>query len=314
MRMLIYEDKEAVGEWMANYVAKRIRERQPTKEHPFVLGLPTGSTPIPTYRKLVELYKEGKVSFKNVVTFNMDEYVGLPRDHPESYHTFMWEHLFKHIDIPADQVNILDGNAPNLVDECDAFEEKIKRVGGIDLFLGGIGPDGHIAFNEPGSSLTSRTRVKSLAYDTIVANARFFGNDLSKVPRMALTVGVATVMDAREVCIMVTGTSKAYALYKAIEEGVSHMWTCSMLQMHPNAVIVCDEDATLELKVKTVKYFKGLMRVHKELTHEQHLALRSSRASSSFKRTEEDGEKTAEGDATEPERKIRRSSTLEGTL
>ncbi|CAJ0933427.1 unnamed protein product [Ranitomeya imitator] len=130
------------------------------------------------------------------------------------------------------------------------------------FFFTGIGPDGHIAFNEPGSSLVSRTRVKTLAMDTILANARFFDNNLSKVPTMALTVGVGTVMDAKEVMILITGAHKAFALYKAIEEGVNHMWTVSAFQQHPSTVFVCDEDATLELRVKTVKYFKGISLSH----------------------------------------------------
>ena len=163
----------------------------------------------------------------------MDEYVGLPRDHPESYHTFMFREFFSHIDIPPPQINLLDGNAPDLIRECNLYEKKIKKAGGIELFLGGIGEDGHIAFNEPGepcvsglpglavdpfpgSSLTSRTRIKTLAYDTILANARFFNNDVSAVPRMALTVGVATVMDSREVVVVVTGQRKSIALSKAI--------------------------------------------------------------------------------------------------
>lgn len=175
----------------ANYIKERIRQFGPSSERPFVLGLPTGSSPIGVYKRLVELFKKGEVSFKNVVTFNMDEYVGLPRDHPESYHSFMWNNLFKHVDIKPENVHILDGNAPDLDEECKKFEAEIARVGGIELFLGGIGPDGHIAFNEPGSSLTSRTRVKTLAYETIIANARFFGSDITKVPKLALTVGVA---------------------------------------------------------------------------------------------------------------------------
>ncbi|KAB0401014.1 hypothetical protein E2I00_001381 [Balaenoptera physalus] len=223
------------------------------------------STPLGCYKKLIEYYKNGDLSFKYVKTFNMDEYVGLPRDHPESYHSFMWNNFFKHIDIHPENTHILDGNAADLQAECDAFEEKIKAAGGIELFVGGIGPDGHIAFNEPGSSLVSRTRVKTLAMDTILANARFFDGDLAKVPTMALTVGVGTVMDAREVMILITGAHKAFALYKAIEEGVNHMWTVSAFQQHPRTVFVCDEDATLELKVKTVKYFKGLMLVHNKL-------------------------------------------------
>lgn len=182
-----------------------------------------------------------------------DEYVGIPRDHPQSYHSFMYKHFFSHVDIHPANINILNGNAPDLVKECADFESKIKRVGGINLFLGGVGPDGHIAFNEPGSSLNSRTRVKTLAYDTILANSRFFDNDLAKVPRTALTVGIKTIMDAHEVVIVVTGVHKAKALQKGLEEAVNHMWTLSALQLHQHPLIVVDEDATLELKVKTVK-------------------------------------------------------------
>lgn len=188
----------------------------------------------------------------------MDEYVGLPREHPESYHSFMWNHLFKHIDITPSNVHILNGLAEDLDGECAKYEQAILDVGGIELFLAGLGADGHIAFNEPGSSLTSRTRIKSLAYETIVANARFFENDITKVPTMSLTVGVGTVMDAREVVVLSAGIHKAHALAKCIEEGVNHMYTMSALQMHKNALIVCDEDATLECRVRTVKYFKGL--------------------------------------------------------
>jgi glucosamine-6-phosphate deaminase len=182
-----------------------------------------------------------------------DEYIGIPREHPESYHTFMYKHFFSHVNVHPRNIHILNGNAPDLEAECVAYEASIKAHGGIDLFLGGIGPDGHIAFNEPGSSLASRTRVKTLAYDTILANSRFFGNDLDKVPKMALTVGVQTVLEAREVVIIITGAHKALALQKCIEGGVNHMWTLSSLQLHPHPMIVVDEDATLELQVKTVK-------------------------------------------------------------
>jgi glucosamine-6-phosphate deaminase len=188
----------------------------------------------------------------------MDEYVGIAKDHPQSYHTYMWQNFFMHVDVKPGNVNILDGTAADLQFECDRYEQKIADYGGIELFLGGIGPDGHIAFNEPGSSISSRTRVKTLAYDTVLANSRFFGGDLTAVPKLALTVGVGTVMEAREVAVIITGAHKAYALYKCIEEGVSHMWTVSALQLHQRACIVCDEDATLELKVKTVRYFKGI--------------------------------------------------------
>lgn len=231
MRLVILPSKHNVGEWSAKYVMKRINDFKPGPDRYFVLGLPTGSTPLPMYKKLIEFYKAGRVSFKYVKTFNMDEYCNLPRDHPESYHYFMWNEFFKHIDIDPQNAHLLDGNATDLIEECNNFEKKIKEAGGVELFIGGIGPDGHIAFNEPGSSLTSRTRVKTLAQDTLEANARFFNNDISAVPKQALTVGVGTVMDAREVMILITGAHKSFALYKAIEEGVNHMWTVSAFQV-----------------------------------------------------------------------------------
>ncbi|XP_046665139.1 glucosamine-6-phosphate isomerase isoform X1 [Homalodisca vitripennis] len=265
MRLVILENTSQVAEWSARYVLQKIRDYNPGPDRYFVLGLPTGGTPLGMYQKLIEYHKAGKISFKYVKTFNMDEYVDLPRDHPESYHFYMWNNFFKHIDIDPANVHILDGNTTNLTEECVSFEEKIKKAGGVHLFIGGIGPDGHIAFNEPGSSLVSRTRVKTLAQETLEANARFFGNDLSKVPKQALTVGVGTVMDAQEVMILITGTHKAFALYKAVEEGVNHMWTVSAFQQHPHTIMVCDEDATQELRVKTVKYFKNLEHVHNKL-------------------------------------------------
>jgi len=258
MRIVINKDVEEVGKWIAAYLVDKIKRAKPTREKPFVLGLPTGSLPIPAYKHLIELNKKGKISFKNVITFNMDEYVGLPETHPESYHYFMYEHLFNHIDIPKENINILDGNAPDLEKECEDYEKRIIEAGGVDLFLGGIGPDGHIAFNEPGSSLTSRTRVKTLSYDTILANSRFFDSDMSKVPTTALTVGVGTVMDAREVLIIITGFAKARALRQVVEGSISHMWTVSMLQLHQKGIIVCDDPATMELQVETVNYFKNI--------------------------------------------------------
>lgn len=258
MRLIIQESYSQLSEWAASYIAKRINEFNPTSEKPFVLGLPTGSTPLGTYRELINLCKSGKVSFKNVVTFNMDEYVGLPEDHPESYHSFMWNNFFKHIDIKEENINILDGNAVDLELECEKYEEKIKSYGGIHLFMGGIGPDGHIAFNEPGSSLTSRTRMKALTTDTIIANSRFFNNDINLVPKTALTVGVGTIMDAKEVLILVNGHAKARALYQAVEGAVNHMWTVSILQMHEKGIIVCDDASTVELKVGTVNYYKDI--------------------------------------------------------
>jgi glucosamine-6-phosphate deaminase len=258
MRVIMQPNYELASKWAACYVAKKINDFGPNESKPFVLGLPTGSSPLGMYRELINLNKTGKVTFKNVVTFNMDEYVNIPQDHPESYHSFMWNNFFSHIDIPKENVNILNGNAPDLEAECAAYEEKMKKVGGVTLFVGGIGPDGHIAFNEPGSSLSSRTRVKTLTYDTIVANSRFFGGDVNKVPKTALTVGVGTVMDAKEVLIIVNGHNKARALRHATEGSINHLWTISALQMHPKGIIVCDEEATVELKYGTVKYFKDI--------------------------------------------------------
>ena len=258
MRVIIKKDQTETGKWVASYIADKIKKANPTIAKPFVLGLPTGSSPIPVYKELIRMHKAGEISFENVVTFNMDEYVGLDENHTESYHYFMYDNLFNHIDIPKKNVNILNGNAKDLEKECTDYEKKILKAGGIDLFLGGIGPDGHIAFNEPGSSLASRTRVKTLRYDTIVANSRFFGGDLNKVPKLALTVGVGTVMDANEVIIIITGLNKARALREVVEGGISHMWTASILQLHQRGIIVCDEPATSELHVETVKYFMDI--------------------------------------------------------
>ena len=239
MRLIIEKDYDQLSKWAAEHVIERINKFNPTPDHKFVLGLPTGSSPIGMYRALAEACKEGRVSFKNVLTFNMDEYVGLPESHPESYHSFMAKNFFDHVDCPKENIHILNGNAE-------------------DLFIGGIGPDGHIAFNEPGSSLTSRTRMKTLTTDTIVANSRFFDNDVKKVPTTALTVGVGTVMSAREVMILVNGHNKTRALQAAVEGPVTQMWTISVLQMHQHGIIVADEAATEELKVGTYRYFKDI--------------------------------------------------------
>ncbi|KAK9728585.1 Glucosamine-6-phosphate isomerase (Glucosamine-6-phosphate deaminase) (GNPDA) (GlcN6P deaminase) [Basidiobolus ranarum] len=276
MRLFILEDFDKVSYYIADYIKKRILQFKPTSSRPFVLGLPCGSSPIGVYRYLIEFYRTGQLSFQHVVTFNMDEYVGLPKEHPESYHTFMWIHLFRHIDIPVENVNILNGNATNLDEECQRYEDKIRSVGGIELFMGGIGPDGHIGFNEPGSSLHSRTRPKTLTYETILANARFFDGDMVKVPKLALTVGIATFMSAREVCLIITGQHKAVALAKCIEECVNHAWAVSCIQLHPSALVVCDEDATQELHVKTVNYFNSIQQIQQKVIGPENIDLKGS--------------------------------------
>ncbi|GHU08768.1 glucosamine-6-phosphate deaminase [Spirochaetia bacterium] len=259
MRLIIRKDYDEVSRWAAEYISVRIGKYQQSGEkRPFVLGLPTGSSPVGIYREFASLCRDGNLSFQNVVTFNMDEYVGLPPDHPQSYHKFMHDNLFSSIDIKSENIHILNGMAADLSGECAAYEAQIQAAGGIELFLGGMGADGHIAFNEPGSSLHSRTRLKTLTRDTKIANARFFGGDPSKVPSTALTVGVGTIMDAREVLLIVSGHNKARALQAVVEGGVNHIWTCSCLQNHLRAIIVCDEDATDELKVGTVRYFKDI--------------------------------------------------------
>lgn len=256
MRLIIHSDYVSASRWTAQYIAKKINDHWKATAKPFVLGLPTGSSPLGIYREFANMYRERTLSFANVHTYNMDEYVGLPADHPQSYRFFMEENLFSHVDIDPAHAHVLNGMAQDPEMECRLYEEAIAAEGGIELFLGGMGSDGHIAFNEPGSSLRSRTRIKTLTRETRIANARFFDGDPEKVPSTALTVGVGTVMDAREVLIIVNGRSKARALKAVVEEGVNHMWTLSCLQMHPKAIIVCDEDATEELKTGTVHYFK----------------------------------------------------------
>lgn len=258
MKILIKQDEQEIGHWTADYLIKKINAFGPTADKPFVLGLPTGSSPISTYDELIRRNKLGDVSFKNVITFNMDEYIGLPENHPQSYHFFMHDKFFSQIDIPEENVHIPNGNADDLEKECIEYEKKILKYGGLNILLGGIGMDGHIAFNEPGSSLTSRTRVKSLNYDTIQANSRFFKNDTHKVPTMAITIGIGTIMDASEVLILGSGYKKARALKEMVEGAINHMWPASILQMHQKCILICDKPATMELQEKTVRYFKNI--------------------------------------------------------
>ncbi len=260
MRVIIKDNADIVSQWAANYVAYKINAYKPTPSKPFVLGLPTGSTPLGMYAELIKLYQAKKVSFENVVTFNMDEYIGLEPTHPQSYHYFMQENFFKHVNLKPENIHLLNGMTRDFAKECSEYEREMRKLGGVNLFIGGVGEDGHIAFNEPFSSLTSRTRIKTLTESTIKANSRFFDNDISKVPTMALTVGVGTIMDAREVMILVTGKKKAEALKHGIEGAVSHVWTISELQRHPHGIIVCDKDATEKLEKSTVEYFLDIER------------------------------------------------------
>jgi glucosamine-6-phosphate deaminase len=252
MRLVITKN---VGLWSATYVKEKILKKHSDK---FVLGLPTGGTAVALYKYLASFHNKGHLSFKDVITFNMDEYIGLAKEHEQSYWTFMHENLFNHIDIDPKNIHIPDGNAPNIKEFCVNYEKKIKEVGGINLFLGGVGENGHLAFNEPYSSLSSLTRDKELDRNTIAANSRFFGGDTSMVPKSAITVGTQTLLDSEEVLIMITGDKKSLALYNCVEGPVSHVWPISILQVHKKAIIVADEAATMELKVKTYNHFKEL--------------------------------------------------------
>jgi glucosamine-6-phosphate deaminase len=254
MRLILCPYYEQLIEWTSVYICDKINGNADKK---FVLGLPTGSSPLGVYKKLIELNKQKRVSFNNVITFNMDEYAGLSADNEQSYHHFMWHNFFSHIDIKKENVNILNGIAPDAEAECESYEAKIKASGGINLFLGGVGEDGHIAFNEPASSLSSRTRVKTLSQSTLRANARFFGGDPSKVPKTALTVGIGTIMDAREVLIMAAGENKAEAVRQGIEGGVSHLCALSALQMHRKAIVICDTAAAKKLSAATRECFES---------------------------------------------------------
>ncbi len=254
MRVVIQENYEKMCKWAADYIAAKIKNHK--EERPFVLGLPTGSSPIGVYKELVRMNKAGELSFANVVTFNMDEYLGLPKTHDQSYWYFMHDNFFDHlVDMKPENINILDGMTDDPEGECARYEEKIASYGGIDLFMGGIGVDGHIAFNEPFTSLSSRTGVRNLTTDTRIVNSRFFGNDPEAVPSQALSVGVGTVFDSKEVLILINGHNKARALAVTVEGSVSQKWTCSALQNHNGAIIACDEAACGERTVDTYKYF-----------------------------------------------------------
>ena len=261
MKLIIRDNYDEMCAWAAQHIIDAINNHK--ENRPFVLGLPTGSTPLGVYKILIEKNKAGEVSFKNVVTFNMDEYVGLSHEHEQSYWYFMHENFFNHIDIPSNNINILNGMAEDLEEECQKYEEKIAAYGGIDLFMGGSGIDGHIAFNEPFTSLTSRTGIRTLTEDTLIANSRFFNNDPKQVPKTALSVGVGTICDSKQVLLLISGHNKARALRHCVEGGVDHAWTISALQLHQDGIIACDEAACGELKVDTYKYFKEIYKNEK---------------------------------------------------
>ncbi len=243
MKPVILNSAEEAATTIATEIINAVNAFVPTPEKPhFVLGLPTGSTPLPVYRKLIAAYQSGEVSFKNVVTFNMDEYIGLPPEHEQSYHYFMHTNFFNFVDIPADQIHILNGLTNDTTAECAAYEAAIKQAGGIDIQLGGIGENGHLAFNEPGTPFESVTHLQQLTDDTIAVNSRFFTH-LSDVPTAALTIGLSTIFNARRVLVLATGPKKAKAIHAAATGAVTPDCPASILQRHANAAIVCDTAA-----------------------------------------------------------------------
>ena len=250
--MYLIETEENVGFLTASYVKNQINSFIPTEKKPFfVLALPTGGTSVDFYKHLVKFYQEKSLSFDKVVTFNLDEYVGLPQEHPESYHSFMARNLFFHIKINQEQINILDGNAKDLQEECTAYEQKIKSYGGIDLFIGGVGENGHIAFNEPGSDFSSRTRLINLTESTIKANSRFFDGNTALVPTQTLTMGLGTIMESKEIIVMATGIKKAEALRRAFEDKPNTNCPITILQEHPRSFFIADKAASSNLSADT---------------------------------------------------------------
>lgn len=245
MKQAIFSTAEDASDYLAERIISKITAFGPTAHRPFVLGLPTGSSPEGVYARLIKAYQQKRVSFKNVVTFNMDEYLGLPPLNSQSYHYFMFDKFFNHVDIPRANINILNGLAKDTDAECKRYEAKIKAHGRIHFFMGGLGPEGHLAFNEAGSERTSVTRVVDLVPSTIKANCRFFDNDESKVPKYALSVGISTILDnSDEVAIIVLGAAKQFALEKTIfGKKNDPQFPSSYLQDHPNVLIVSDTAA-----------------------------------------------------------------------
>jgi len=238
MEIIIQDTPEDATHIAARVIASLLRDKPDA-----VLGLATGSTPLRLYQKLIEM----NLDWSKVTTFNLDEYIGLPRDHPQSYHTFMWENLFQHINIAKENCHIPDGNAADIPRFCRDYEDQIRAAGRIDLQVLGIGTDGHIGFNEPTSSLASRTRIKTLTEQTCKDNARFFGEG-QKVPYHVITMGIGTIMEARQNLLMAFGENKAHAIAEAIEGPVTSINPASVLQMHPVVKVCLDRSAASQLK------------------------------------------------------------------
>lgn len=265
MRIVIEPDAETASCWAASVIADLVRRKPDC-----VLGLATGGTPLATYRELIRLHREASLDFSRVRTFNLDEYVGLDGTHPQSYRYFMQSHLFDHINVRPENTHLPDGKSFDFASSSHAYEQRIKDAGGIDLQLLGIGSDGHIAFNEPGSSLASRTRVKTLARETIRDNARFFGSE-SQVPRLAVTMGVGTILASRKCLLVALGAGKATAIRETVEGPVTAQVPASALQMHPDVIMVLDDQAAGLLQRRA--YYEEVERCQRLLERGQWKAL-----------------------------------------
>lgn len=244
MLVIIKENYQQMSIEAAKQVASLIR-----KKPDCVIGFATGSTPLGLYKELIRMHKEEGLDFSKVVSFNLDEYVGLPPNHPESYHFFMWENLFKHININPSNVHIPMGMAEDIDAFCEWYEQKIIYHGGIDLQILGIGSNGHIAFNEPGSSLGSRTRIKTLDEKTRLDNARFF-NSMDEVPKYAITMGVGTIMEAKRLLLLANGFKKAEAIRATVEGPIMAKYPATIVQLHRYATVIIDKEAASKLEGK----------------------------------------------------------------
>ena len=242
MLVIVKKDYDELSKEGAEHIASLIRKKPDA-----VIGFATGSTPLGLYKELIRMHREAGLDFSKVTTFNLDEYVGLPPEHPESYHYFMWENLFKHINVDPRFVHIPQGMADDIDLFCDWYEEKIRSVGGLDIQILGIGSNGHIAFNEPGSSLGSRTRIKTLTEKTRKDNARFFNNQIEEVPKYAITMGVGTIMGARQLLLLASGEGKAEAIQNTVEGPITAIVPATIVQMHRKAVLIIDKGAASKL-------------------------------------------------------------------
>ncbi len=243
MKIIVAKDYEEMSKKAADFVAAQIILKPDS-----VLGLPTGSTPVGMYRELVKRYQAGDIDFSNVVTFNLDEYCGLDAENPQSYHYFMMENLFAHINVPKQNIHIPSGSALDIQKECDQYEQKIKDAGGIDLQVLGIGRNGHIGFNEPATYFEAKTHMGQLDEDTIRANARFF-NSIEEVPKKAISMGIRAIMQARKILLLANGEEKAEAIYKTVQGAIVPQVPASILQLHPDVVIILDEKAADKLSL-----------------------------------------------------------------